>query len=95
LEKVIKSLLEVPDEVEHILKHPVPDVMFDGFGDSAWNMRLRVWLKDPSKYYPIRSEINCAIVHKFRKHHIEIPFPQRDLHVKSPLPVPLNMEGQN
>jgi len=37
----------------------------------------------------IRSAINCAIVKKFRENNIEIPFPQRDLHMRSPLPVPL------
>jgi small-conductance mechanosensitive channel len=35
-------------------------------------------------YLKIRSELNCAIVREFRKHNIEIPFPQRDLHLRSP-----------
>jgi potassium efflux system protein len=51
-------------------------------------MELRVWLQDPKNYYFTRSEINCAIVHKFRQYGIEIPYPQRDLHVRSPLPLP-------
>ncbi|MGE5216016.1 MAG: hypothetical protein ACM3SP_03310, partial [Chloroflexota bacterium] len=54
----------------------------------SWNMRLRVWIAQPQRHPQIRSEINCAIVNKFRQNGIEIPFPQRDLHVRSPLPVP-------
>jgi small-conductance mechanosensitive channel len=86
---VIQALREVAEESPHVLKNPEPDVLLSGFGDSSWNMELRVWLQDPKNYYPIRSEINCAIVHKFRQYGIEIPYPQRDLHVRSPLPIPL------
>jgi small-conductance mechanosensitive channel len=88
LDAVIQALREVAEESPHVLKHPEPDILFSGFGDSSWNMELRVWLQDPKNYYPIRSEINCAIVHKFRQHGIEIPYPQRDLHVRSPMPIP-------
>jgi len=54
------------------------------FGDSSWNMRLRVWISDPKMYLKIRSDLNGAIVNKFRQYGVEIPFPQRDLHLKSP-----------
>jgi small-conductance mechanosensitive channel len=95
LDKVNQALLEVAAESNVVLKNPTPDVLFDGFGDSAWNMRLRVWLKDPVNYYSNRSEINCAIVRTFRHYGIEIPYPQHDLHVRSPLPVPLKTEVNN
>jgi small-conductance mechanosensitive channel len=88
LDKVIRSLHEVAEESPNVLKHPEPDVLFSSFGDSSWNMKLRVWLENPENYYKILSDINCAIVRKFRENNIEIPFPQRDLHVRSPLPVP-------
>jgi len=88
LDAVIRALREVAEESPTVLKNPVPDVLFSGFGDSSWNMELRVWLQDPKTYYSTRSEINCAIVHKFRQYGIEIPYPQRDLHVRSPLPMP-------
>lgn len=55
-------------------------------------------LSNPKDQYKIRSEINCAIVQKFRESDIEIPFLQRDLHVRTPLPLPLStnsMEGGN
>jgi small-conductance mechanosensitive channel len=88
LDLVVGALREVADESPYVLKSPEPDVLLSGFGDSAWNMELRVWLPDPYRYYYIRSEINCAIVRKFRQRGIEIPFPQRDLNIRSPLPVP-------
>lgn len=89
LDLVIKALNEVAANSSHVLKEPKPEVIFKSFGDSSWDLQLRVWLKDPYDYYRIRSAINCDIVRKFRQYDIEIPFPQRDLHVRSPLPVPV------
>ncbi len=90
LERVLTALQEVAEENPDVLKAPKPEVLLLEFGDSSWNMQLRVWLADPKNYYRVLSAINCAIVHKFRERDIEIPFPQRDLHVRSPLPVPFN-----
>ncbi|MGE5304523.1 MAG: mechanosensitive ion channel family protein [Alphaproteobacteria bacterium] len=88
LAMVMRSLKEVGEEHREVLKSPAPEVLHVGFGDSSWNMRLRVWIAQPQRHPQIRSEINCAIVNKFRQNGIEIPFPQRDLHVRSPLPLP-------
>ncbi len=90
---VIKALKEVAGEHSRVLKNPTPNVLLSNFGDSSWDMQLRVWLPNTSAYYITKSEINMAIVRKFRKYEIEIPFPQRDLHVRSPLPVPLKNTG--
>jgi small-conductance mechanosensitive channel len=90
LELVLKSLKDVALENPQVLKDPEPDVLLRGFGDSSWNMRLRLWIDNPQRHHIIRSDINCAVVQKFRETGIEIPFPQRDLHVRSPLPVPIS-----
>jgi small-conductance mechanosensitive channel len=90
LDDVIRCLREVADGNENVLKQPEPDVLLSSFGDSSWNMKLRVWLKNPQNYYKIHSDINCEIVRKFRQNAIEIPFPQRDLHVRSAVPIPFN-----
>jgi len=71
------------------------DVLLREFGDSSWNMQLRIWLPSTRRYYSVQSEINIAIVRKFREYDIEIPFPQRDLHVRSPLPVPLETSSKS
>ncbi len=84
LDLVLNVLKEIADENPAVLKNPKSDVIFVDFGDSAWNLRLRVWIQNPKMYLKIRSELNCAIVHKFRKYNIEIPYPQRDLHLRSP-----------
>lgn len=93
LDVVLQSLEEVGREHKETLDYPAPQVLLMEFGDSSWNMQLRVWLSDPRYWYRTRSELNCAIVRKFRRNGVEIPFPQRDLHVRSPLPVPLHTTG--
>jgi small-conductance mechanosensitive channel len=87
LDVVLRVLREVADECDKVLKRPEPEVLFMEFGDSSWNMELRAWISNPKKHWQIRSQINCAIVHKFRENNIEIPFPQRDLHVRSSVPI--------
>jgi small-conductance mechanosensitive channel len=89
LDLVLRALQEVAEENPEVLKEPKPETLFIEFGDSSWNLRLRVWINDPKRHQPVRSDINCAIVRKFRANKIEIPFPQRDLHIRSPLPAPL------
>ncbi len=89
LETVLRSLKEVALENQEILRDPKPDVHLREFGDSSWNMKLRVWIDNPKRHPVVRSDINCAIVRKFRENGVEIPFPQRDLHLRSPLPTPL------
>ncbi len=81
LDLVKKALLEVAADNEEVLTKPKPEVFFVSFGDSAWNMKLRVWINDPKRHYNVLSDLNSDIVRKFRNYNIEIPFPQRDLHI--------------
>ena len=94
LETVFRCLREVAEEHGEVLRDPKPEVLHAGFGDSSWNMRLRAWISNPKTHPQVRSALNCAIVRKFRENGIEIPFPQRDLHVRSPLPVPFAAAGE-
>jgi small-conductance mechanosensitive channel len=94
LETVMRSLKEVAAEHPEVLKSPAPDVLHIGFGDSAWNMRLRIWLEHSGRHWEVQSDVNCAIVRKFRQNGVEIPFPQRDLHMRSPLPLPILSETE-
>lgn len=94
LDLVIQSLKEVANEHPLLLKDPEPNVWLLSFGDSAWNMQLLVWVDSPKIRRQVISDINCAIVRKFRDHNIEIPFPQRDLHVRtSAVPIPVAVNG--
>jgi len=84
VEKLKSVLLEVAAENSNVLETPQPTVYFDGFGDSALLFELGVWTAQmthsPRRF---RSELNFAIERKLRENKIEIPFPQRDLHLKS------------
>ena len=82
IDLVLKTMKEIANEHPKVLKMPEPEVLFESFGDSAWNLSLRVWLPDPHQHHQIRSELNCAIVRKFRENNIEIPFPQQDVYIK-------------
>ena len=85
---VEKLLLEVAAANPHVLKNPPPSVRFVEFGDSALNFELRAWsVEMVSRPGALRSELNFAIWDTFKQHGIEIPFPQRDLHIKEPLRV--------
>ncbi|HBQ61121.1 MAG TPA: mechanosensitive ion channel protein MscS [Balneolaceae bacterium] len=83
LDKVLKALNEVAEESDDVMKHPSHDVQLRNFGDSSWDMKLFVWIRDVKQRYQVLNRLNQAIVRKFAEYDIEIPFPQRDLHVRS------------
>jgi small-conductance mechanosensitive channel len=82
--KVRDTLLAVAGENLHTLKEPAPSAFLENFGENAIEFKLVVWSSEmsarPSRY---RSDINFAIAAKFREAGIEMPFPQRDLHIRS------------
>lgn len=84
IEKLRKVLLEVAAEHPAVLQQPAPSVRFLGFGDSSLDFELAVWTiamaQSPTRF---RSELFFGIERKLRENHIEIPFPQRDLHLRS------------
>ena len=83
-EKLKKLLLEVATEHPKVLRDPAPEVFFSGFGESSLNFELGIWTEEmASKPRLFRSELNYAMERKLRENHIEIPFPQRDLHLRS------------
>jgi small-conductance mechanosensitive channel len=79
---VEKLLLEVADENTDVLKDPPPGVRFLEFGESGLLFELRVWSSRlMHRKGRLISNLNFAIIGKFRKHNIEIPFPQREIHI--------------
>ena len=85
LDKVLKALNEGAEESDDVMENPSHDVQLRNFGDSSWDMKLFVWIPDVKKRYNVLNNLNQAIVRKFAEYEIEIPFPQRDLHVRSGL----------
>ena len=80
---VMKIMLECVEEHASVMRIPEPRVYFMGFGESSLDFQLRVHLSEIDNWYPVQSEILQEIDRKFRLEGIEIPFPQRDLHVRS------------
>ena len=87
------ALLEACQSNQEILTTPAPQVFFLGFGDNAFNFQLLVWIAQPSRQLVIKSDLYFAIEACLRQHGIEIPFPQRDLHIRSGLPLELSPEA--
>ena len=94
-EQVRQILLSVARAQPDVLAAPAPQVFFQTFGDSSLNFDLLVWTRHPSKQPKLKSDLNFAIAAAFHEHDIEIPFPQRDLHLlDGELPIGLNANTQ-
>jgi potassium-dependent mechanosensitive channel len=82
--KVREALIAAGKSHPHVLHDPAPSVFLKQFGDSAIEFELVVWSSEmshrPSRF---KSDLNFAIEEKFREACLEIPFPQRDLHIRS------------
>jgi potassium efflux system protein len=82
--KVREALIAAGASHPHVLHDPAPSVFLKAFGESAIEFELVVWSSEmshrPSRF---KSDLNFAIEEKFREAGIEIPFPQRDLHIRS------------
>jgi len=83
-EQVRRALLEVAAAHPGVLPQPQADVLLQEFGDNSINFILRVWTRRHTTTPGVlRSDLNYAILKKFQQEHIEIPFPQRDLYIRS------------
>jgi small-conductance mechanosensitive channel len=84
LEKVRDLALEAAGDTKRVLQDPQPGFRLMGFGDNAINVELRVWINDPQHgVHSVKSDLLWGLWRRFRDHGIEIPFPQRDVHLKS------------
>jgi len=69
-----------------VLDDPVPSVRLMAFGDSGIELELRIWIQDPEAGLAnVRSDLNLAIWRAFKPAGIVIPYPQRDLHIRTGL----------
>lgn len=90
LRLVQELMMQAIEEKERILTDPAPNVLLIEFGDSSVNFELRFWISDPRNgIQNIRSQVLLSIWDSFKENNVEIPFPQRDYHLKS-LPDDLN-----
>ncbi len=82
--KAIALCLEAADETPRILKEPAAVCHLQEFADSSVNLEIRFWIDDPMNGRAnVVSALQLSIWEKFHEHGIEIPYPQRDLHLRS------------
>jgi small-conductance mechanosensitive channel len=90
-QRVLGILREVAVAHPDVLADPAPYVLFMAFGESSLDFSLRAWTSDYEEFLRVGSELRVQIWHALKEAGIEIPFPQRDLHLRSgglPAPAP-------
>ncbi len=83
IQKVQQLLVQVAQKHPQALNEPAPQAFFMGFGESSLDFELKFWLDDPLLAVPVTSELGCLVWQTFAENNIEIPYPQRDLHIRS------------
>lgn len=85
IEKAYELILEAAKEHPRCIDEPEARCYLLNYGDSSVDFTLHFWIDDVTqgRWVP-KTDVMFAIWRKFKEHDIEIPFPQRDLHIKSP-----------
>ena len=83
VDHVTQVLMQVAGEHPKVLKSPPPTVVLNDFADSSLHFSLRIWTHELWFSDIILSELRYEITRQFRNNGITIPFPQRDLHIRS------------
>ena len=83
IDQVIEVLEKVGADNDSVLAAPAPRVRFRQFGDSSLDFELLGWIARPVDRGRVRHELNCAVYKALNENSIEIPYPQRDLHVRT------------
>ena len=84
VKKAMALCIEAASETPRVLKYPGPVCLLKGFGDNSIDLEQRIWVNDPmSGCASVKSAVLVRIWEKFRDNGIEIPYPQRDLHLRS------------
>jgi len=78
---VEKLLLEAASSNKSVLKYPAPKVLFTNFGDSSLDFKILFTLKNSFQVFFVQSDIRFEIDKLFRENNVQIPFPQRDIHI--------------
>jgi len=82
--RVRRALLEAARGHPEVEADPRPQVQLVRFGESSLDFELLVWTRDPRDKNRLESDLNFRIEESLRRHGIQVPFPQLDLHVRAP-----------
>jgi small-conductance mechanosensitive channel len=84
VKKAMELCLEAAAEVKRVMTLPKAGCLITGFGDNSVDLEIRIWVQDPMNGCAnVKSEVLLHVWEKFHEHNIEIPYPQRDLHLRS------------
>lgn len=83
VDQVKKIMMDCTNEVEHISLFPAPKVRFIRFGESGLMLEARVWVEQPVYKGRVLDVLNTRIYNALNKANIEIPYPTRDLFIKT------------
>ncbi len=84
VKQAIGLCIEAARSIERVLDDPMPRCLLRGFGDNSVDLEIRIWINDPSNGRAnVTNEVLLQVWDIFKEHEIEIPFPQRDLHLRS------------
>jgi len=82
--KAMDLMVKAAENIDRVLKQPGPVCQLKNFGDNSVDLELRIWIGDPEKGTSnVSSAVRLAIWDSFAENGIEIPFPQRDVYIKS------------
>jgi small-conductance mechanosensitive channel len=82
-EQVIKLIVGVAETYPGVMLERPPMAFFMGFGESALNFELRFWSAHQETWFQLQSDVTVAVAKALRDRGIQIPFPQRDLHLRT------------
>jgi potassium efflux system protein len=80
VEAVFRAAIKKTDLV---LQDPEPRIVFHGFGESSLDFNIYVFINELGNRLTVRHNLHTNIYDALRAHHIDIPFPQRDVHIRS------------
>lgn len=84
MELAEKLMLEAAKSADRVLTAPPPVIWMKSFGESSVDFVIHCWIQDPEEGVGnVRSAVLKKLWWLFKEHGIEIPFPQRDIHVRS------------
>jgi len=83
VKKAKEIIKKISFEMDWVMEEPPPKVVVKSFGDSAVNLQARVWIKEHRRRMDTISHVTDRVKEAFQEEGIEIPFPKRDIYIKS------------
>jgi len=94
--KAMDLAVEAAIGVERVLEDPAPVCRLMEFGGDSVNLQLRVWIKDPKRgVVNVTSDVLLGVWDLYKENDIDFPFAQRDLHIKSAVPLPVQIASSD